>query len=130
MEEYLREDGSVREFARCKPADLTHIMDNVPGCLHKWKSDERRRCYDAYDFYVDRALEDPKKYNPFKGKFPFEHLEPPYDLGEEELGRIRPVLDHYHAHFARPTPSSPDTSGTGSRTRCSTAAPRPRSPSW
>ena len=48
---------------------------------------------------MDRALEDPKKYNLFKGKFPFEHLGPPYDLGEEELSRIRPVLDHYHVHF-------------------------------
>ena len=47
VEEYLREDGSVREFARRKPADLTHIMENAPGCLHKWKSHERRRCYDA-----------------------------------------------------------------------------------
>ena len=81
------------------PADLTHIMDNAPGCLHKWKSHERRRCCDAYDFCVDRALEDWKKYNLFKGKFPFEHLEPPYDLGVEELARIRPIVDHYHVRF-------------------------------
>ena len=58
VEEYLREDGTVKEYARRKPADLVHIMDNAPGCLHKWKTHERRRCYDAYDFCVERALED------------------------------------------------------------------------
>ena len=83
VEEYLYEDGNVREYSRRKPGNLVYIMDNAPGSLHKWKSNKRRRGYDDFDFCVNPADEEGRKYNPFKGKFPLEHLEPPYDLSEE-----------------------------------------------
>ena len=34
VEEYLYEDGNVREYSRRKPSNLVYIMDNAPGSLH------------------------------------------------------------------------------------------------
>ena len=53
---------------------------------------------------MDPAKADPRKYNMFAGKFPFEHIQPPYDLDEAELALTEPILAHYEKVFGAGDP--------------------------
>ena len=104
VEEYRTPEGNVESYARRKHADVRLRLAHSGDVYEQWLRSQDRREYRDYDFCVNPAREDPKKYNTFFGKFPFEHVEPPFDLKEEELERIRPILEHYDTNFCGGSP--------------------------
>ena len=104
VEEYRTPEGNVETFARRKHTDVRLRLAHSGDVYEQWLRSQGRREYRDYDFCVDPAKEDPKKYNTFFGKFPFEHVEAPFELSDAELERIRPILKHYDTSFCNSDP--------------------------
>lgn len=104
VEELYTRDGRVKEFVRRKPGDAKHRLAYSSAMYRRWFDSQDRREYRDYDFCVDPTKANPVKYNTFCGKFPFEHVEAPFDLDDRELERIRPILRHYNTIFCGDDP--------------------------
>lgn len=104
IEEFFGVDGRVEDMVARKKGDMQQRVASAGMIFEMWYSHAKKRSYLNYEMCVDPAKENPRKYNLFTGKFPFEHLQPPYELNEEELALIEPILAHYEKVFGEGDP--------------------------
>ena len=102
IEEMFHEDGSVKGFTSRKKSDMQQRLANSRRVFDMWYT--HKRYYSDYEHCVDPAKANPRQYNMFAGRFPLQHLEPPYELDEGELALIEPVLAHYEKIFGEGDP--------------------------
>ena len=94
MEEYYDGEGRVFKYQNRKQSDMGPRLAYAGKVFDRWKTRVQRRESDGHRHRVNRKNADPQNHNLFGGKFPSEHLEPPYELSEAQLERIKPILDH------------------------------------
>jgi putative DNA primase/helicase len=109
IQTYLHDDGRVKEYIPRTYEANKHWFVNMQKGLDLWIKSPWRRSVAGYEWVVNPARADPRKFNTFSGKVPMSHLEQPVQpLNEEESAFIKPVIDHIHKYFCDEKSESSD----------------------